>query len=49
MTASPITSWKIDGEKMTVVTVFLFVASKILWMVTATMKSENICFLAGKL
>ena len=29
MAASPITSWKIDGEKVAVVTVFLFVASKI--------------------
>lgn len=29
MAASPVTSWKIEGGKVAVVTVFLFVASKI--------------------
>ena len=27
---------------------FLFLGSKSLWMVTAAMKSEGVCFLTGK-
>ena len=39
ITASgPITSQKIDGEKMETVTGFTFWAPKSLWMVTAAMK-----------
>ena len=29
MTSSPITSWQIDGEKMEIVTDFIFLGSKI--------------------
>ena len=38
MASSPITSWQIDGEKMETVTDFIFLGSKITWMVTAAMK-----------
>ena len=48
MASSPITSWQIKGEKVDVVTEFLFLGSKITVMVTAAMKSEDDCFLAGK-
>jgi len=44
MASGPITSWQIEGEKVEVVTDFLFLGSKI----TADMKSEDDCFLAGK-
>ena len=44
----PITSWQIGGEKVEVVTNFLFLGSKSLRTVTAAMKSEDSCFLAGK-
>ena len=47
MTCGPIMSWQIEGEK--IVTDFLSWALKSLWMVTAAMKSEDDCFLAGKL
>ena len=49
MTSGPITSWKIEREKVEVVTDFLFLGSKIIGMVTAAMKSDGVCFLAGKL
>ena len=49
MATGSITSWKIEGEKMEVVTDFLFLGSKIIGMVTAAMKSYGVCFLAGKL
>ena len=49
ITSNSITSWKIGGEKVEVVTDFLFLALKSLWMVTAPMKSEDGCFLAGRL
>ena len=42
-----ITSWQIEGEKMEVVTDFLFLGSKIIGMVTAAMKSDD-SFLTGK-
>ena len=45
--SSTIISWQIEGEK--IVTDFLSWALKSLWMVTAAMKSEDDCFLAGKL
>ena len=45
MAPGPITSWQIEGEKVEVVTDFLFLGSKI----TADGKSEDVCFLAGKL
>ena len=46
MASCPITSWHIEGEKVEAVTDFLFLGSKIM---TAAMKSEDDCFLAGKL
>ena len=49
MTSSPITSWQIEGEKVDGATDFLFLVLKLLQMVTAAMKSEDDCFLAGKL
>ena len=48
MTSRPITSWQIEGEKVEVVTDFLFLGSKITWTITA-MKTENNFFLPGKL
>ena len=48
MASDPITAWKIEGEKGKVVTDFLFLGSKIT-VVTAAMKSEDDCFLPGKL
>ena len=47
--SGPITSWQIEGEKVEVVTDFLFLGSRSQWMVTTAMKSEEDCFLAGKL
>ena len=49
MASGPITSWQIEGEKVEAVTEFLFWALRSLWMVTAAMKSEENCSLAGKL
>ena len=48
MASGPITSWQIEGEKVGLVTYFLFLGSNITQMVTAVMKSEDDCFLAGK-
>ena len=48
MASGPITSWQIEGGKVEIVTDFLFLAPKSLRMVTAAMKSEDDCFLAGK-
>ena len=48
MASGPVTSWQIEGKKVEVVTDFLFLGSKSLWMVTAALKSEDSCFLAGK-
>ena len=47
--SSSITSRQIEDEKMDVVTDFLFGALISLQMVTAAMKSEDNCFLTGKL
>ena len=53
--SSPITSVKIDGEKVEAVTDFIFLGSKIRWfwmrlqMVTAAMKLKDTCSLEGKL
>ena len=38
MASSPITSWKVDGEKIETVTDFIFLGSKTLQMLTATTK-----------
>ena len=48
MASGLITSWQIEGENVEVVTDFLFLALKSLWMATAAMKSEEDCFSAGK-
>ena len=40
MASGPITSWQTEGEKVEVVTDFLFLGSKSLRIVTAAMKSE---------
>ena len=47
--SSSIISWQIEGEKVEAVTDFFFLALKSLRMVTVSMKSEDDCFLAGKL
>ena len=48
MASGPITAWQTEGEKVEAVTDFLSLGSKIMQMVTAAMKSEDDCFLAGK-
>ena len=48
MASSPVTSWQIEGKKVEAVTDFLFMDST-LQMVTAAMKLEYDCFLAGKI
>ena len=47
MASGPVTAWQIEGEKVKVVTDFLFLGSKVTAMVTAAMKSEDNCSLAG--
>ena len=42
MASGPITSWKIDGEIMEIVTDFTFLGSKITLTVTAAMKLEDV-------
>ena len=49
MASGPITSWQIDGKTVETVSDFIFRGSKITAMVTAAMKSEDKCFMAGKL
>ena len=49
MALGPITSLQLERENVEVVTDFLFWALKSLWMLTAAMKSEDDCFMAGKL
>ena len=49
MASSPITSWQIDGETMKIVTDFIFLNSKSLQMVSATMKLKDACSLEEKL
>ena len=49
MASGPITSWQIDGETMETVTNFIFLGSKSLQMVTATMKLKDACSLEEKL
>ena len=41
MTSGLITSWQIDGEKMETVTDFIFLGSKLLQMVIATLKLKD--------
>ena len=49
MTFSPITSWQIHKETMETVTDFIFLGSKSLRTVTATMKLKDACYLEEKL
>jgi len=49
MASSPITSWQIDGEKMEIVTGFIFLGPKMLWTVTAAMKLKDSCSMEEKL
>jgi len=50
MASAPITSWKIDGEKMKRVSDFIFgCAPKSLQMVIAAMKLKDTCSLEEKL
>ena len=49
-TSSPITAWQIEGGKVEIVEkISSSWDPKSLRMVTAAMKSEDVCFLAGKL
>ena len=49
MASSPITSWKVDGEKIQTVTDFIFLVSKTLQTVTATTKLKDTYFVEEKL
>ena len=49
MASGPITSWQIDGETMETVRNFIFLGSKIMWMVTAAMKLIDVCSLEEEL
>ena len=41
MASSPITSWQIEGEKVEVVTNFIFLSSKIIVVVTVATKLKD--------
>ena len=49
MASGPITSWKINKEKVETVTDFIFLGSKSLQMVTVAMKLKDTCSLEEKL
>ena len=49
MASGPITSWQIDRETMEMVTDFILGGSKIIQIVTATMKLKDACSLGEKL
>ena len=49
MASCPIPSWQIDGETVETVTGFIFLAPKLLQMVTAAMKLKDAYSLEGKL
>ena len=49
MASGPITSWEIDGETVETLSDFIFWAPKSLQMVTAAMKSKDICSSEEKL
>ena len=49
MASGPITSWQTEGEKVEVVTDFIFLGFKSLWTVTAVIKLKDACSLKGKL
>ena len=44
-----IISWKIEGKRVEAVTDIIFLGSKIMWMVTATMKLKDAYSLEEKL
>ena len=48
MASGPITSWQIQGEKVEVVTEFLFLDSKITADGDHSHEIIDVCFLAGK-
>ena len=49
MATGPITSWQIDWETVETVADFIFLGSKISWMVIAAMKLKDAYSLEGKL
>ena len=49
MASSPIISWQIDGETVETVTDFIFLAPKLLQMVTIDMQLKDTCSLEEKL
>ena len=49
MASSPITSWQIEGEKVEVVTNFIFLSSKIIVVVTVATKLKDACSLEVQL
>ena len=49
MASGPITSWQTEGEKVEVVTDFIFLGFKSLWTVPAVIKLKDACSLKGKL
>ena len=49
MASSPVTLWQTEGEKMEIVTNFIFWAPKSLQAVIATMKLNDACSLEEKL
>ena len=49
MASDHITAWQIEGEKVEEVPEFLFLDSEITVDMTTAMKSEDNCFVAGKL
>ena len=49
MASGPITSWQIEGEKVEMVTHFIFLGPKSLPMVTAAIKLKDAGSLEGKL
>ena len=49
MASSPITSRQMDGEKMEIVTDFIFLGSRITVDLTATMKLKDVCSLEEKI
>ena len=50
MASGPITSWQIDGQRVEIVTDFIFLgSSESLGTVTAALKLKDACSLEGKL
>ena len=49
MASGPIASWQTDGVTMETVTDFIYLAPKLLQIVTAAMKLKDVCSLEEKL